>query len=361
MNKVFFLVLAIISLEFVPASVLRARLTVRRNNLKAADAKANEVHDQENLDNAGALLESQARLSTLTKRFKQRQLPEQQKTVSHVDIESFDAASASKSSPVLDVSNEKAVVEVEAVSSQAQSLIQTSAESSESFQEDILRELIAQATKQLRAVKAQTLKVQRESQLKYMSELVDLIDDLEALVTGKRASFPDKINQTESAHEEQKRARDQLEIQSILTTLRPSLEKAEDQVKTHEELVNSDLIKTYRYIKDVVDSIREEIVDQLAMEIATNFPYLADVLGLFNETSFNNTSLRHPQKAPSFNSSTGVFVKPSVVTPLKVEVGEKKGKSLLKGELEKSNGAKVKTEVMTANDKKLRQQLSKSR
>lgn len=295
MNKVFILVLAIISLECVAAGeareVLRARLSVRRNNLKAADAKATEaLNVKENFDNAeksdaGALLESQVRLSALTKRFKQHaQLPQQTAlpeaaVVKAVEAKSEDSLAQSKPS----------------------SLIQTAVESTESSEsyaeEDVLQQLIDQAIEQLRAVKAQAERVKRESQLKYMVELVNRIEDFEALVTGRKSSMllPYIAKQI---HEQN--SKNVSEIQNILDFLRPYLEKAQLQAKIHEKVVKRELITTYRYIKKVIDGVREEIVEELTREIAINYPFLAYTLGLFNELVNNNVS------STSDNSTTFV-------------------------------------------------------
>jgi len=255
-----------------------------------------------------------------------------------------------------------------------------------------------QATKQLQAVKLQALKVKRESQLKYIAELVSRIDGLEALIYGKMPARQTKEEQTLEKLVAEKKARDKHEIQRILAYLRPSLEKAQAQARIHKAEAKKELIVAYRHIKKVVDAVREDIIQQLAIEIAINYPLLADALGLFNEepvkvvnnTSVNtnntivdntivdnngtyvddsNSTVSSNDTSSNFDNNSngptrvaGTSTGPSRIQVFKKKVEDKvkQVKSFLKGE-KKVSGTAVKSDVLPANDNKLRRQLSKSR
>jgi len=478
-TKIIVLVLSIISILLVESvaagearEVLRARLSVRRNNLKAVDAKATGVLDMnENADNAdaGALLESQAKLSTLTKRFKQRiqQTPPSVESDSSpslpvsgailagkasVVIKSVDSLSAPKKTATLIQTPESGTDETDgtedttvtsADSAPSAEAVEPSAESAdpstesaetnpsadstgtsvpetptaeeeaqtEASEEHVLRRLIAQASKQLHAVKSQAKKVKRENQLKYIAELVTRIDSLETLMTGRKPVHHQKSEAKQSVEKlvAEKKARDQQEIQHILAYLRPTLVKAQAQAQLHKATAKKELIAAYRHIKKVVDAVNEDIVQELAIEIAINFPLLADALGLFNdETSVlnnssvdsNDTSINNNYTSALDASSAGFSLDNSTdvsddgnstlsdaeVTPVaaasplvptspaaslppspslvevfkqKVQDQVKKVKSFLKGD--KKASTPVKSDALASNVNKLRRQLSKSR
>jgi len=308
---------------------LRARLSVRRNNLKAGDSKVETVttNDAKNGD-------LRARL---TRMFKPQQ-PQQQQP--QVEVESEDSVFLEVA---VDVNNSTAShAEDGVVLSTYVALIEAKVKA----QIELFEKAIASAKE-----------AQRQKNIKVLAELMAQMQAVEEASSSPKVDVDVQMAQIEEAIAKEEAVR-KAEIEQLIEHIRPSLEQAEAAEREPKKTIGirNELKFSYAAIKNAINAVQDFKVKELLVEIALRYPRVGATLGLFNN---NNKETSNVNATETTNGDSEV-VPSEVASPTQQQQQPTQRKSFLERDV-KAASQDVNPATLAVNAAKLRQQLSKMR
>jgi len=308
---------------------LRARLSVRRNNLKAGDSKVETVttNDAKNGD-------LRARL---TRMFKPQQ-PQQQQP--QVEVESEDSVFLEVA---VDVNNSTASNEEDGV---VLSTYVALIEAKVKAQIELFEKAIASAKE-----------AQRQKNIKVLAELMAQMQAVEEASSSPKVDVDVQMAQIEEAIAKEEAVR-KAEIEQLIEHIRPSLEQAEAAEREPKKTIGirNELKFSYAAIKNAINAVQDFKVKELLVEIALRYPRVGATLGLFNN---NNKETSNVNATETTNGDSEV-VPSEVASPTQQQQQPTQRKSFLERDV-KAASQDVNPATLAVNAAKLRQQLSKMR
>jgi len=314
---------------------LRARLSVRRNNLKAGDSKVETVttNDAKNGD-------LRARLTRMFKPQQPQQQQPQPQQQPQVEVESEDSVFLEVA---VDVNNSTASNEEDGV---VLSTYVALIEAKVKAQIELFEKAIASAKE-----------AQRQKNIKVLAELMAQMQAVEEASSSPKVDVDVQMAQIEEAIAKEEAVR-KAEIEQLIEHIRPSLEQAEAAEREPKKTIGirNELKFSYAAIKNAINAVQDFKVKELLVEIALRYPRVGATLGLFNN---NNKETSNVNATETTNGDSEV-VPSEVASPTQQQQQPTQRKSFLERDV-KAASQDVNPATLAVNAAKLRQQLSKMR